>query len=102
MIRSTSPTAPVECVLRRSMIIDGEEVPAGEVVELKPRDYRYLHTHSRVLPATKDNVAAVKEEIAQRKALRESAAKATDVTVNLQNQLTAALAEIERLKGGKK
>ncbi len=98
MLTTKKSTGPVEAVLRVDMLIEGEECEAGEVVELTARDFKYLSHHNRVLEATKDNVAAVREEIKiKRDAAAKVAARADELT-DTKNQLATALARIAELE----
>jgi hypothetical protein len=91
----------VEAVLTIDMLMEGEECSAGDVVELSQREYKYQAHLNRALPATKENVAAVRADVANRRKAAEKAAAAADELNITRNQLATALAEIERLKAGK-
>lgn len=92
---------PVEAVCKISMLIDGEEVEAGEVVELKPRDYKYLYHFGRVLPATKENVEAIKKIVDARKAFNEQRASDNEDLVSTKAKLARVELELAALKRGK-
>jgi hypothetical protein len=98
MLSLNAKPAPVEAVLRIDMLIEGEECAAGEVVELSAREFRYFYHFDRVLPATKENVDAVRAEVAARKRAAKANAAAADELTSTKSQLALALAEIERLK----
>jgi hypothetical protein len=89
---------PVNAVLLIAMVVEGESAEAGDVVELSARDFKYLHTYNRVLPATKENVAAVKAEVAAQKEAARKNAAATDELTATKSALAIALAELEKLK----
>jgi hypothetical protein len=101
MLQSKITNVPVDAVLLIDMVIDGDPTEAGEVVTLPPRDYKYLTTYGRVLPATKENVAAVKAEVAAQKEQARKQSAANDELANTKTALANALAEIEKLKKGK-
>lgn len=102
MLKASQSNKPVEAVLRVDMLIAGEECEAGEVVELKEREYRYLFTHDRVLEATKENVERVRAEVAARKKIAANQAAKADELADTKNQLATALARIAELEKGKK
>jgi hypothetical protein len=92
---------PVEAVCKIDMLIDGEEVAAGAVVELKPRDFRYLYHFGRVLPASKENVDAVQKAVAIRNETNARRAADTDDLVSAKAKLARAEAELATFKGKK-
>lgn len=101
MLGLNAKPKPVEAVLRIDMMINGEECEAGEVVELSAREFKYNHHLNRCAEATKENVAAVRAEVAAKKEAAAKAAEKADELASTKSQLALALAELERLKKAK-
>jgi len=97
-----SKPAQVEAVLCMDMLINGEECATGEVVELSAREFKYLHTYDRVLPATEKNVAAIRAQVKAKKQAAEKQAAAADELGTTKAQLALALARIVELEKGAK
>jgi hypothetical protein len=101
MLSLNAKSKNVEAVLCLDMVIRGEDCAAGEVVELPEREFRYLAHFDRVLPATGENVAAVKAAAKAKRAAAERRAAAGDELTDTKAKLALAMAELERLKKGK-
>jgi hypothetical protein len=102
MLKLNNKAEKVEAVLCMDMLIAGEECSAGEVVEMSARDLKYFLHFDRVLPATKENVAAVKAQAeAKARAAQAAAARADELTAT-RNELATALARIAELEGKSK
>ena len=95
----------VKAVLKVSMIVNKKARERGEVVDLTRREFKYFAYHDRVLEATPENVALVKEQVAaEEKAAKEAMKRAAvaDDKIAAQEariaQLEALVAELAKKK----
>ncbi len=77
-------------MLRVDMVVDGERMEKGDVVEMSGHNFKYLLQHDRVAEATAENIAAVKAEI---KATEEAAKRA--LQPSSEDVLKARIANLE-------
>ncbi len=63
MLTTSKSNKKMNVVLRVDMVVDGERMSKGDVVEMSSQNYKYLVQHDRVAEATAENVASVKAEI---------------------------------------
>jgi hypothetical protein len=96
MLTTNKGNKKVNVVLRVDMVVDGERMEKGEVVEMSGHNFKYLVQHDRVAEATDENVAAVRAEIKATEEAAKRAAQPSDADVlrariaNLEAELTAA------------
>ena len=98
MLSASKTNRPVESVLRFDMVIDGERMDKGDVVELSHKDFVYLSSHERVALATKENVAAVRAEIQAAKEAEERAKMPSEADI-LRQRVADLEAELAAKKG---
>lgn len=96
MLTTTKGNKTVQAVLRVAMVVDGERMEKGDVVEMSSHNFKYLIQHDRVAEATPENIAAVKAETksAEEAARRAAQPSGEDVLkariANLEAELAAA------------
>jgi hypothetical protein len=101
MLKANTNAEPVKAVLLMDQIVDGEHGEAGEVIELRPSEFKYLETYNRVAAATPENVARVKAEVARAAEVANAAKARGDELTSTKARLAAAEAELATLKKGK-
>jgi hypothetical protein len=96
MLTANKGNKTVKAVLRVDMVVDGERMEKGEVVEMSGHNFKYLLQHDRVAEATGENVAAVKAEIrSTEEAAKRAAQPSTEEVLkariaNLETELAVA------------
>lgn len=90
MLTTNKVNKTVNVVLRVDMVVDGERMEKGDVVEMSSHNFKYLVQHDRVAEATTENIAAVRAEI---KATEEAAKRAAQPSS--EDVLKARIANLE-------
>jgi hypothetical protein len=90
MLTTNKASKTVNVVLRVDMVVDGERMEKGDVVEMSGHNFKYLIQHDRVAEATAENIAAVRAEI---KATEEAAKRAAQPSG--EDVLKARIANLE-------
>ncbi len=96
MLTASKGSKTVKAVLRVDMVMDGERMEKGAVVEMSIHTYRYLAQHDRVAEATSENIAAVQAQIKSDEENARRAAQPSNEDVlkarvaNLEAELAAA------------
>jgi hypothetical protein len=90
MLTTNKGNKKVNVVLRVDMVVDGERMEKGDLVEMSGHNFKYLVQHDRVAEATPENVAAVKAEVKA----KEEAAKRAALPSN-EDVLKARVANLE-------
>jgi hypothetical protein len=90
MLTANKGNKKVNVVLRVDMVVDGERMEKGEVVEMSGHNFKYLLQHDRVAEATGENVSAVRAEI---KSAEEAAKRAAQPST--EEVLKARIANLE-------
>lgn len=90
MLTTNKANKTVRAVLRVDMVVDGERMEKGDVVEMSGHNFKYLVQHDRVAEATAENIAAVKAEI---KSTEEAARRAAQPSG--EDVLKARIANLE-------
>lgn len=98
MLSTNKGNKTVKAVLRVDMVVDGERMEKGEVVEMSGHNFKYLIQHDRVAEATTENIASVKAEV---KATEEAARRAAQPSDNdvLRTRVANLEAELAARKG---
>jgi hypothetical protein len=96
MLTANKGNKTVKTVLRVDMVVDGERMEKGDVVEMSGHHFKYLALHDRVAEATAENVTAVRAEIKSAEEAAKRAAQPSNEDVlkariaNLETELAAA------------
>ena len=90
MLTTNKGNKKVNVVLRVDMVVDGERMEKGVVVEMSGHNFKYLVQHDRVAEATGENIAAVKAEV---KSTEEAAKRAAQPST--EEVLKARIANLE-------
>jgi hypothetical protein len=90
MLSTNSKAATVRTVLRVDMVVAGNRMQKGAVVELARKDFVYLSQHDRVAEATAENISAVQAEVKAEK----EAAKRAAVQLSTEDALRAENAQL--------
>jgi hypothetical protein len=100
MLTTNKVNKKIDVVLRVDMVVDGERLEKGDVVEMSVHNYKYLVQHDRVAEATPENVAAVKVEIKSAEEATKRAAQPSSDDV-LKARIANLEAELAAAKKGK-
>jgi ribosomal protein L9 len=100
MLTANKGNKSVNVVLRVDMVVDGERMEKGDVVEISGHNFKYLVQHDRVAEATTENIAAVKAEVKSAKEAAERAKLPSDNEV-LKARVANLEAELATAKKGK-